>query len=411
MTQTASNRGFGTKQCPGTPNRQEPESADAVSWGDAERTGTAYDFRTDAVTTPSLNQLAAITHATLNDDVFGEDRTTTLFESQMASLCGVETAAFVISGTMANQLAIAALSNHAPPTGILASSSSHVLNFEAGGIAHLTGAMSQPVTPSNGLYLTLADIQSRAKLDPFNTTTLTLCPTRILSLENTSHGNPIPLSELRAIKSWATQNNIQVHVDGARIWHAVAADPERYGTLSEIASCADALTVSFAKGIGAPIGAMVVGSKEVVSRVKRLRQSIGGGVRKVGILAAAAREAMRENWGEGETDERGVLGRVHEMARRVEGMWMEKGGGLARKTETNMVWLDLGRVDAKVLNEMAWRRGLLVAAPRLVMHHQICDRAVELLGDVFDEVLVRVAGEDGAPTSGRGVASKGCVLE
>ncbi|KAK4442797.1 beta-eliminating lyase [Podospora aff. communis PSN243] len=414
MTRTPANPGFGTKLCHGNAGTREAEPSDEVSWGDPVRTGTAYDFRTDAITTPSLGQLTAIAHATLNDDVFGEDRTTTLFERHMASISGVEAAAFVISGTMANQLAIAALCNTPPPTGILASSTSHVLNFEAGGIAHLTGATPQPITPSNGLYLTLADITRHAKLlsTPNNTPLdLTLVPTRLISLETPSLGNVPPLSELTSIKAFASSQDIKLHIDGARIWDAIAAG-EGGGTLSSIAACADALTISFSKGLGAPIGAMVLGSEETILRVKRLRQSIGGGVRKVGMLAAAAREAMCENWGPRGEDERGVVGRVHGPAKRVAGMWTDRGGRLARPTETGMVWLDLDGVpvDAGVVNAVAVRRGVLVAAPRVVVHHQICERAVEVLGEVFEEVLERGKRGDGGVGIGGGVVSKGCVL-
>ncbi|KAK1759752.1 alanine racemase [Echria macrotheca] len=377
-----------------------------MSWGDPCRTGTAFDFRTDAITTPSIRQLAAITRATLNDDVFGEDASTTLLEQHVATICGCDAAAFVMSGTMANQLSLAALTSmsRSRPCAVLADSSAHVVNFEAGGLSNLSGAAVQPVQPSNGLYLRAEDIEKHAKLG--DNMPWEVCPTAVVSLENTAHGNLIPLRELRGIRDWTAQAGILVHIDGARVWDAVAAGG---GSLRDIAACSDAMTLSFAKGIGAPIGAAVVGSSEVIRRVKRLRQSIGGGVRKAGVLAAAAMEAVLENFGPGDVDVCRVIQGGHSAAAEVSNMWTARGGKLLRPTETNMVWLDLAAagVAAETVSDMASRRGVLLAAPRVVLHHQICADALVSLGQVFDDILAGgVAAVDAADL---GVRSKGCV--
>ncbi|KAK3356518.1 pyridoxal phosphate-dependent transferase [Lasiosphaeria hispida] len=396
-------RAWGTKLPPGSAARI-PAAVDRASWGDPMQTGSAFDFRTDAISTPSLRQLAAISRATLNDDVFGEDQTTTLFERRMADVCGQQAGAFVISGTMANQLALGALCQYAPYA-VLADASAHVVNFEAGGLAHLSGAMVQPVQPSNGVHLTAEDVKRHAKVAP--DAPFEACLTRVISLENTVHGNVIPLEDLRAIKDWAGKHDIMVHIDGARIWEAVACGAA--GTLAEIASCTDALTLSFAKGIGAPIGAMVVGTAEVIHRVKRLRQSIGGGVRKVGVLAAAAQEAVLENFGPGDVDSRGILRASHGMAEAVATMWTTRGGRLTRPTETNMVWLDLtsASLSPKALNDGGLLRGVLIAAPRIVLHHQICPEALASLEQVFVDVLVNK--HNVVETSNNSPPSKGCV--
>ncbi|KAL2199310.1 pyridoxal phosphate-dependent transferase [Corynascus similis CBS 632.67] len=405
-------RAWGTKLSrSGAANQTPPADADEVSWGDPERTGTAYDFRSDAITTPSLRQLAAISRATLNDDVFGEDRATAQLERHMAAVCGSDAAAFVISGTMANQLALGALLGHqragaVGPRGVLADASAHVVNFEAGGLAALSGATVLPVQPTNGLYLTVADVMEHAKLP------LTDCPTRIVSLENTVHGNVIPIRELRALKEWASSRGVLVHIDGARAWHAVASKKGTSGgTLADIAACADAMTLSFAKGIGAPIGAVVVGSAAVIRRVKRLRQSIGGGVRKMGVLAAAAREALLENFGPENVGVRGVFGHAHDMAAAVSRMWTDRGGRLSRPTETNMVWLDLASagVTADALNQMGIQSGILLAGPRIVLHYQICSKALASLEQVFERILVHRQLEADAGPNGFAVRSKACV--
>jgi threonine aldolase len=330
----------------------------------------------------------------------------------MSAVCGQEAGAFTISGTMANQLAIGALCQHRPHA-VLADSSAHVVNFEAGGLANLSGATVQSVQPSNGLYLTVDDVSRHANvLVPSDANTWTrweVCPTKVISLENTAHGNVIPLDDLRAIKEWASSHGVMVHIDGARIWDAIASG--RAGTLAEIASCTDTMTLSFAKGVGAPIGAMVVGSAEVIQRVKRLRQSIGGGVRKIGMLAAAAREAVLENFGPGDVDTRGILGAAHGMASAVARMWTDRGGRLSRPTETNMVWLDLesAGITPEGINDLGMRNGILVAAPRIILHHQICSKALASLEQMFDDLLVRRQFEVSAGLGHLSVQSKGCV--
>ncbi|GAB1312417.1 hypothetical protein MFIFM68171_02627 [Madurella fahalii] len=132
--------------------------------------------------------------------------------------------------------------------------------------------------------------------------------------------------------------------------------------MAEIAPYTDAMTLCFAKGVGALIGVMVVGSAEVIERVKRLRQSVGGGAREVGLLAAAVREVVLDNFG---------------------------AGTLLRPTETNMVWLDLATawVTAEALNDKAMRSGILLAPPRIVFYYQICAKAIASLEQLFDDVL------------------------
>ncbi|KAB5566421.1 beta-eliminating lyase [Coniochaeta sp. 2T2.1] len=264
-------------------------------WGSPERTGAAYDFRSDVVTTPSLSMLHAIARATLHDDVFAEDTTTSLFERQIATICNHEAAAFDAR-------------KHAVVTG---------------------------------------DVHK--------------CPTRVVSLENTRGGSVIPLGEMIRIKNWAEGVGVKVHLDGARLWEAVAAGAEG---IDEFARCADVVMLDFSKNLGAPMGAMVVGSAELIGRLRRLRKSIGGGMRQAGMLAAAARQAVLENFGPGTRDEKGVLGGSHELAREAGRMWEGRGGVLLRAVETNMGWLDLkgAGVSAEEWNEAGRRHGIRVDA-------------------------------------------------
>jgi threonine aldolase len=325
--------------------------------------------------------LEAIRRTSLNDDVFGEDATTSGFEAEMADLCGHEAAAFVLSGTMANQLALRALL-HQPPHAIMADASSHIIHFEAGGTAYLSGAMVQAVRPQNGLYLTVEDARRHAIL----TDDVHKCPTRVLSIENTAAGVVVPLEELRHLKSWAGANGVAMHVDGARLWDAVAACGD---SIRDFAQCADVLTLDFSKNLGAPMGSMVIGPRELIRRLKRIRKSIGGGMRQAGVLAAAARQAVYENFGTRQTDSRGVLMESHRLARRAAGAWARLGGRLLRPVETNMIWLDLrglGIAREKWV-EAGSRRGVKVDGKRVVFHHQICGEAMRRLESAMEDIL------------------------
>jgi threonine aldolase len=335
------------------------------------------------ITTPSLKILDAIRRSTLNDDVYGEDATTINFEKELAALCGLESAAFVLSGTMANQLALRALLLQ-PPHAILASHDSHIIHWEAGGIAHLSGAMIQSVKPSNNLYLTLEDIQKYAVV----TDDIHKCPTRAISIENTSHGNIVPITELEGIKEWAEHRDIGVHIDGARLWEAMAAKGG-LGSLKEFARCCDVLTLDFSKNLAAPLGAMVLGSTELIKRLKHFRKSIGGGMRQAGVLASAAREAVIENFGVNEHNPGGLLRHSHSLARRVANMWVARGGRVSRAVETNMVWLDLkaAGITTDEWNKIGEERGIRLSGKRIVLHHQICETAMKRLEIAMNHVL------------------------
>ena len=337
------------------------------------------------MTTPSTGMLGAIAQATLNDDVFCEDATTSNFEAEIASLCGHEAAAFVISGTMANQLSLRALL-HQPPHAVLAEANAHILSFEAGGMAYLSGALAQPVQPSNGLYLRLEDVQRHAVV----TDDVHKCPTRVISLEQTSSGTVVPLQELRRIKAWAGSRGIAVHLDGARLWEAVAASGYSVG---DFARCCDVLTVDFSKNLGAPMGAMVVGRRELVLRLRRIRKGIGGGLRQAGVLAAAARQALHETFGSGPRDTMGVLAACHQAAARAARQWTSRGGKLLRPVETNIVWLDLksAHIESREWNEAGKRHGIKLDGKRLVLHHQIGRPAMEKLDAAMAEVTALAA--------------------
>lgn len=332
------------------------------------------------VTTPSMGMLSAMATASLKDDVFREDPTTSSFESHIAALCGHEAGAFVISGTMANQLAIRTLLPQ-PPCAVLADSRAHILNFEGGSVG-MSGAAVREVRASNGSYMTLDDIRSRAIL----TDDVHKCPTRVVSIENTCGGNIVPLAEMRRISEWARHHGVKLHLDGARLWEAIAAGA---GSLHNYGSVCDLVSLDFSKNLGAPMGAMVVGSAPLIAQLRRIRKSIGGGMRQSGPLVAAAQFAVEEQFGSGPWGSRNKLRVVHEMAKRVGRLWTERGGKLLREVETNQIWVDLRHAGVSVehWNRIGKKQGILLDGKRIVLHHQISAGATERLYGVFDEVL------------------------
>lgn len=367
-TANGSKPSSGVDHVPGTNN-----------WG-SQKNPAAYDFRSDVTTTPTASMLNAIGQCTLLDDVFMEDPTTLSLERFIADLTGKEDAVLVLSGTMGNQVA---LRSHltAPPHAVLCDQRSHIIQYEAGGVASLSQAMLQPIEPKNKKYITLEEVQKYAVISD----DVHACPTRVISLENTLNGAIMPLSEVRRISAWARENGIIMHLDGARLWEAVAAGA---GTLKEFCAEFDSASLCFSKGLGAPIGSIVIGTKPFVKRSRWVRKSIGGGLRQAGVVAAPARVAVEE------TFLGGKLTQSHANARRIEKLWTDLGGKTDYPVDTNMVWLDLhgSGIELNGFIELGDKYGVVVRGGRLVVHYQIGEDAIERLGQLFAHAL---KGEEG----------------
>lgn len=340
-----------------------------------------HDFRSDVLTTPSPRMLASLPTCSLGDDVYGESTTTIHLESRVASLFRKPAGLFVITGTMGNQLCLRSHLSR-PPHSVLCDARAHVNVFEAGGIASLSQAMVQPVAPSNGLWLTLEDIRRAAIISD----DIHYAATRVVSLENTINGVIMPLSEMRRIAAWARENGVKVHLDGARLWNACAVEgaPELWEYAAEV----DSLSVSMSKGLGAPMGSVVLGSAEMVARARHMRKAIGGGMRQPGVLTAMANEAIDEVWYGGKF-------RVGDAwAKRLEGKWKALGGRVSLPVETNMAWVDLeGRgVSEEVWSSCAEREGVKVGSGRIVCSFQNTLEGVEALERTM-EAACRIADE------------------
>lgn len=196
------------------------------------------------------------------------------------------------------------------------------------------------------------------------------CPTRVISLENTLNGMLMPLSEVRRISAWAREHGILVHCDGARLWEAAASGA---GSLRDFAECFDSVTLCFSKGLGAPIGSILLGTRAMIKRARWVRKTIGGGLRQSGVVAAAARVAVDETFGEGPSGEGGLLRGSHEVAQTIQKLWTDLGGKLVYPVHTNMIWIDLkdaGCTDARIM-EIGREQGLKIWGGRIVCHYQI----------------------------------------
>ena len=238
------------------------------------------------------------------------------------------------------------------------------------------------VMPSNGVYLTLEDVKNNVKLGD----EIHGAPTRVISLENTLGGTIMPLSEVKKISAFAKEHEIKLHLDGARIWEAVVAGA---GSLSDFTKEFDSVSLCFSKGLGAPVGSILVGKKAFIKHARWVRKSVGGGLRQLGVVTAAARIALDETFGKGPNGEGGLLKGSHVMAKRIARMWEGMGGKLEKPTETNMVWFDLEEVgwSEGEFVELGKEHGLRFLGGRLVVHYQIGEEAVERLEKVMNTVM------------------------
>ncbi len=245
---------------------------------------SVIDLRSDTVTKPTAGMRAAMAAAEVGDDVFSEDPTVNRLQEKVAEILGKEAALFVSSGTMSNQACVRAHTQ--PGDELLCEATCHIYNYEAGGAAALSGVTCRTLEGDYGI-LDLSQLDD--KIRPNNEH---LVRTRLVCLENTHNrggGRVYPMEKIEAISSWAHANGLIMHLDGARLWNAVVA--------TGIPACDwarhfDSVSVCFSKGLGAPLGSALAGPKEFVARARRIRKLFGGGMRQVGIVAAAALHAL-----------------------------------------------------------------------------------------------------------------------
>jgi len=189
--------------------------------------------------------------------------------------------------------------------------------------------MTSPIVPQNEIHLTLDDIKRHAVLDD----DVHSCPTRVISLENTLNGLIMPLEEVKKISKFAHERGIKIHCDRARLWEAVASGA---GSLGDFCASFNTISLCFSKGLGAPIGSILLGNADTIKHDRWVRKSIGGGLRQSGVMAAPARIAVDVIFGQGPTGEGGLLTESHKVAKEIAAVWASIGGRLTYPVHTNM---------------------------------------------------------------------------
>jgi threonine aldolase len=245
------------------------------------------DLRSDTVTKPSNAMREAMMRADVGDDVFGEDSTVNTLQERVARMFGKEAALFVPSGTMGNEICIKA--HTVPGDEIIVDRDSHVFVYETAAPALLAGVQMQPLAGERGVF-TVAQLKSAVRPAAYY-----MPRTKLICLENThgrSGGSIVPIESIREVHAFAREHGILLHLDGARIWNAHV---ETGIALTDYAQNFDSISVCFSKGLGAPVGSMILGSREFIDQARRYRKIFGGGMRQVGILAAGAQYAIEHN--------------------------------------------------------------------------------------------------------------------
>jgi len=342
------------------------------------------DLRSDTVTRPSPDMRKAIAEAKVGDDVLGDDPTIHRLQDRMAELTGKEAALFVPSGTMGNEIAIRV--HIRPGDCVILDDRSHIYRFEAGSAGILSGAFMQPLPGDGGR------LGPRTVADAIQTETLHTPGTRLVCLENTHNwggGCIYPLEWMREIREITAERGIRVHLDGARLWNASVAAGIDIPTYSETA---DSVMMCLSKGLGAPVGSVLVGPRDFIDQARRFRKILGGAMRQAGILAAAGLYALDHNIDRLRED--------HEKAQALaDGLARLPGLGVDRDlTQTNIVVVEVspGPFSAPDLQRRMAERGILFLATgpdrlRLVTHLDVSDDDIETTVGAFRD-LWRSAG-------------------
>ena len=291
------------------------------------------DFRSDTVTRPSAAMRQAMANAEVGDDVFGDDPTVRRLETAMAERLGKPAAVFMTSGTQSNLCAL--LAHCGRGDAYIAGVDAHCYAHEQGGAAWIGGLQPQPIRHQHDGTLALTDIEAAIATgdDPH------VAETRLLALENTCGGRVMPLSWMAEATALARKYGLSTHLDGARVFNAAVAGNV---DVAEIARPFDTVSVCLSKGLGAPIGTVLVGETELVAKARRLRKAVGGGLRQVGILAAAGLYALEHNV------ER--LAMDHANARRLADGF-NKIPALSVEVATNIVWVKLAPDSARAFTD------------------------------------------------------------
>lgn len=343
---------------------------------------TLIDLRSDTVTRPTPAMRNAMTQAEVGDDVFGDDPTVNALQARVAAMAGKEAALLFPSGTQSNLVAL--LTHCQRGDEYLVGQTYHTYKYEAGGAAVLGSIQPQPITVAADGSLALDDIEAAIKPDDMH-----FARTRLLALENTQMGKVMPLEFAENAARLARHHGLVMHLDGARLFNAVVASGV---SLQAHAQHFDSVSLCFSKGLGAPMGSILVGSADCIERARRWRKMVGGGMRQAGLFAAAIDHALDHH-----VDR---LAEDHQRAQRLAAGLDTITGAAAVSVATNMVYLDVGSATVgNALQASLSAAGIRIAGGRrirLVTHLDVDDRAIDQVLAAIADVLPTLAGEPSA---------------
>lgn len=336
------------------------------------------DYRSDTFTKPTPGMLQAMFNAEVGDDVFGEDPSVNKLEALSAEMFSMESGLFCPSGTMTNQIAIKCHTQ--PGDEVICDKVSHVYIYEGGGIAFNSGCQVKPIDGDRGR------ITAQQVLDSINPDDVHRPRTRLVSLENTANrggGGCYEFTEIQKIKQVCLENNLKLHLDGARLFNALIAKnetPKQYGEVF------DSISICLSKGLGTPVGSILIGKKDFIKQARRVRKVFGGGMRQAGFMAAAGIYALEHNIERLETD--------HRHAKQVaEALLKKEFTGKMLPVETNIIIFEVTgeRYTARSLAE-AFRKYDILVIPisptqvRMVFHLDITEEMVKETIEVIDNL-------------------------
>jgi threonine aldolase len=338
------------------------------------------DLRSDTLTTPTQEMRDAIANAAVGDDVFGEDPTTNLLSEKVAELCGTEAALFVPSGSMGNLVSLRSMAG--PGDEIICHENAHILHYEVASLAAVGGIQARPVAGHWGV-LNPDDIIKAIRAPMY-----TFPRTKAIAIENTHNlagGTIYPIDDIRAARKVADEYGLKMYMDGARIFNASVASGV---PVSEYCSLVDGMSFCFSKGLSAPVGSMVVGSKEFIESAHRYRKMHGGGMRQVGILTAAcvvAIDTMIDRLADDHVNAKRLANGIAEL---------RQGGAFPGNVETNMVLVKteiLGYSPAEFVAALG-ERGVRCLAyqagtVRMVTHKDIDADGIEYTIEQIGQIL------------------------
>ena len=323
-----------------------------------------YDFRSDTVTKPSPGMRAAMASAEVGDDVFGDDPTVNRLEQRMAAMLGKDAAIFVPSGTQSNLLAL--MSHCGRGDEFIAGQDAHCYRYEAGGAAVLGSIQPQPIAhqPDGTMDLDAIEAAIKAPGDSHFATT------RVIALENTHGGKVLPVSYMSQVADIAKRHGLGLHLDGARAFNAVVAQGS---DIRSFTAPFDSVSICLSKGLGAPVGSVLVGRQDLIDTARRHRKMLGGGLRQAGILAAAGLYALDNNVVR--------LADDHRRARRLAEGLAAFPSLQVTMPDTNIIFVDVEERIGDRLTEFLQSRGVGITGrygqQRWVTHLDVDDEMVD----------------------------------